>query len=277
MKLLNADIRGEHDAVVHYLTHAWTVAEVYGTQIEAIARDEMRHLKWLAHTVVSLRGIPDLSPREVIPACDLETAVTQDIAAENEAIAQYEDHIRQILDTKVKDLLRRIVLDEKDHRRQFEDMLARIDDNVTNPNEGATPVAEVAQNLQRLLSYEYRQVLEFLFRYFVEIHGQTAGMGDEDRAIEEMKHLGWVAESLAALGSTPSWQLAGNNGTVIGDQTDELNEYERVLQWAQRENPKMVPMLRRIIGHEQYQSLTLHTRLWTVGSLKQTVSHEGKD
>ncbi len=271
---MNADIQGEHDAVVHYLMHAWTVAQVYGPQIEAIARDEMQHLKWLAHTVVHLRGTPDFSPRMVSPVSDLKSAVTADIAAENAAIAQYEDHIRQISDMTVQNLLRRIVLDERDHRRQFEEMLSKIDETdgeLAGPSMVATK--EVAQNLQKLLSYEYGQVLEFLFRYFVERHNETIGMGDEDRAIEEMKHLGWIAESMVALGTTPSWLPEDNQTGSIEDGSDEVKAYERLAEWAQNAYPEMIPRLHRIIGHEQYQNLTRHIRLFTVGSLKESVSN----
>ncbi len=42
--LLNHDLTGEHRAIVHYLTHAWTVVHEFGGSIEAIACDEMRHV-----------------------------------------------------------------------------------------------------------------------------------------------------------------------------------------------------------------------------------------
>ncbi len=268
---MNADIRGEHDAIVHYLMHAWTVAEVYGPQIEAIAKDEMQHLKWLAHSVVHMRGIPDFSPRQAESANDLKAALIQSIAAEDAAIAQYEDHIRQIPDKRVQDLLRRIVVDEKDHRRQFEEMSVRAEDQARDNPPTSTP--ELAQNLQSLLAYEYGQVLEFLFRYFVEQHDTIIGMDDEDRAIEAMKHLGWIAESLVTLGSTPSWLTSGHQNGSAQESHDAFKAYERVAEWAQKVSPAMLPTLHRIIAHEQYHNLAIHSRLLTVGSLKES----GKD
>lgn len=88
--LLNADLRGEHVAIVQYLTHAWQLGEPWASRWESIARDEMRHFRWLAHAIVGLGGIPDLTPPPP-PASDGDL-VRQDLAAEEAAIAQYRAH-----------------------------------------------------------------------------------------------------------------------------------------------------------------------------------------
>ena len=60
--MLNADIASEHGAIVQYLTHAYAIGEgEVACEIEGIAREEMRHLDWLAETVVDLGGTPSLS------------------------------------------------------------------------------------------------------------------------------------------------------------------------------------------------------------------------
>ena len=47
--LLNQDLEGEHGAIVQYLSHAYAMGEgEMACEIEAIAREEMRHLDWLA-------------------------------------------------------------------------------------------------------------------------------------------------------------------------------------------------------------------------------------
>jgi len=59
--LLNQDLEGEHAAIIQYLTHAYAMGEgEMACEIEAIAREEMRHLDWLAETIVSLGGTPNL-------------------------------------------------------------------------------------------------------------------------------------------------------------------------------------------------------------------------
>ncbi|MBN1862532.1 MAG: ferritin-like domain-containing protein, partial [Dehalococcoidales bacterium] len=57
--LLNVDLEGEHGAIIQYLTHAYAMGEgEMSCEIEALAREEMRHLDWLAETIVELGGVP---------------------------------------------------------------------------------------------------------------------------------------------------------------------------------------------------------------------------
>ena len=57
--LLNKDIEAEHAAIIQYLVHAYSMGEgELSCEIEAIAREEMRHLDFLAETVVELGGVP---------------------------------------------------------------------------------------------------------------------------------------------------------------------------------------------------------------------------
>ena len=57
IQLLNKDLEYEHGAIIQYLNHAYGMGEgEIACEIEATARDEMRHLDWLAETIVSLGG-----------------------------------------------------------------------------------------------------------------------------------------------------------------------------------------------------------------------------
>jgi len=57
--LLNHDLAGEHAAIIQYLIHAYAMGEgEMACEIEALAREEMRHLDWLAETIVELGGAP---------------------------------------------------------------------------------------------------------------------------------------------------------------------------------------------------------------------------
>ena len=59
--ILNSDLEDEHGAIIQYLTHAYAMGEGEMTcEIEALAREEMRHLDWLAETIVELGGTPSL-------------------------------------------------------------------------------------------------------------------------------------------------------------------------------------------------------------------------
>ena len=49
IELLNQDIEGEHGAIIQYLSHAYAMGEgEMSCEIEAMAREEMRHLDWLS-------------------------------------------------------------------------------------------------------------------------------------------------------------------------------------------------------------------------------------
>ncbi len=61
VRLLNEDLEGEHAAIIQYLTHAYAMGEgEMACEIEAIAREEMRHFDWLAEGIVSLGGVPSI-------------------------------------------------------------------------------------------------------------------------------------------------------------------------------------------------------------------------
>jgi len=66
IRLLNEDIRGEHGAIILYLRTACALGEgAMAADIEEIARDEMRHPKWLAEEVVRLGGVPTVEREEL--------------------------------------------------------------------------------------------------------------------------------------------------------------------------------------------------------------------
>lgn len=269
--LLNQDIYGEHDAIVHYLTQAWTVSHQYGPQIQQIARDEMRHLKWLAHTVVALGGTPDLSIPAMRPTTSIREAMEQDMEAEIQAIEQYHDHLEKIPDPRIQRLIERVVVDEKDHYRQFGELLDRQQGEVWGAERLDQDVGSVAHQLRTLVATEYQAVLGYLMEYFIRQHQRQVGMDDEDRAIDEMKHLGWVAEQLAGLGMVPPLGTSGVTGgsPQVLDENREHSRYLAVRGWAQDGHPELLPLLDRIMSHEHYQrSVVGHDGGWTVGSLR---------
>lgn len=261
--LLNRDLYGEHDAILHYLTHAWSVVRQYGPEIIDIAEDEMRHLKWLAHTIIALGGVPDLTSPPVEPQPDIEHAIRRDIQAERYAIDQYQLHQEEIADDRVKGLLGRITVDEKDHLRRFLEMLDNTQGEPWADRGSESDVPEVADQLRQLVSVEYQQVLSYLFQSFFKDHGHQMGMNFEERAIEEMRHLGWMAECLGSLNGTSFFSVTQ---TPQPREFDETALYQKVRVWAVEAMPSLVPTIDRILAHEAYQS-RIQDRGFTVGPL----------
>ena len=120
--LLNQDLKGEHAAIIQYLTHAYAMGEgEMACEIEAIAREEMRHLDWLAETIVELGGVPSLERGSMRMGGKLVVDwMRNDVLLEEDGINLYREHIKSIDDPKIKRLLHRILSDEESHHGDFE-------------------------------------------------------------------------------------------------------------------------------------------------------------
>jgi len=203
--LLNEDMRSEHQALVQYLLHAYAMGEGdLPCEIEAIARDEMRHYDWLADAIVELGGTPTIE-RAPVKRTGVHAANMQlDVTAEEEAIAGYEQHIAAIDDPKIKRLLERIINDEKAHHAdflKFAGKLAAVAGQEGEPAPSELPDPSVVEILDEGIRHEYTVIVQYLHHSFVtpdcEISREL-----EMQAINEMQHLGWLAEQKSGLGGT---------------------------------------------------------------------------
>ena len=249
--LLNVDLVGEHDAIVYYLTHAWTVARQYGPQILEIANDEMRHFKWLSHTIAQLGGEPDLTIPPVTMFKDLAAAMQKDVDAEIRAIDQYRDHAERITNPQVSTLLRRIIVDERDHLRQFQELLQESHGQPLWDQEPAEQVAPVANKLRNSMRIEYQQMLKYLWQSFMHDHQKTMGMDAEERAVDEMRHMGWIGKRLGQMGYDPTLTSDPPGDVRVGEH-DEMHAFTEIRIWAHDHMPQLVPTLDRILAHESY-------------------------
>jgi bacterioferritin len=264
--MLNADMRDEHAAVVQYLQHAYALGESgEACEIEAIAREEMRHFDWLAEAIVELGGKPDME-RGVL---DLSGSgpvewIARDVLAEEKAIAQYKEHIAAIDDPKIKRLLQRILSDEESHRDEFADLsdeLAEEGAEATGPLEARS--AEEAEPrvldiLQEGVRHEYTVILQYLYHNFVMPECEI-GRELEMQAINEMQHLGWLAEELAEVGGHPDIERTALS--LEGDTAQMLQadiEAERAVttdytrQLDEIEDEELHKLVTRIRDHEIY-------------------------
>jgi bacterioferritin len=203
VELLNLDLQDEHGAIIQYLGHAYGIGEgEMACEIEAISRDEMRHLDWLAETIVELGGEPSLTRGRMIPAGQtVPDWMGDDIKLEQGAIAQYRRHIEEIEDPAIKRLLERILADEIAHQGKF----ARFVDKARR--EGLKDVRgqrgdKTAVTLNWGIEHEYTVVLQYMLHAYMTPNPE-ARKQLEDQAVNEMQHLGWLAEELAGAGGTP--------------------------------------------------------------------------
>ena len=210
VELLKQDMMGEHQAIIQYLSHAYAMGEgEMAGEIEAIAREEMRHLDWLADAIVELGGDPSLERSPVdFGAAAVEAQMRKNVILEQMAIDQYRAHMDAIADEHLRRLLARIVHDEMAHQEQFTDLAqeAREEASASAESGACTTEAGPSERLSDILNYgirhEYTVVLQYLFHSFV---AEDKELAEElqNAAINEMQHMGWLSEELAGEGGSP--------------------------------------------------------------------------
>ena len=259
--LLNKDLEGEHAAIIQYLTHAYAMGEgEMACEIEAIAREEMRHLDWLAESIVSLGGIPSLERGDMRMGGDsVADWMSNDVLQEEDAISMYEEHIKAVNDPKIKRLLERILSDEKSHRGDFQHFVDKAQKEGARDLRGSRQ-DKVAQTLNWGIEHEYTVILQYLFhRYMTSNEDVKREM--EDQAINEMQHLGWLSEELVDGGGTPriehsevdqSTNTADMLRADIDIEREVAAEYDRAAK--EIEEPDLKKLLIRIRDHEVYHA-----------------------
>lgn len=259
--MLNKDLEGEHAAIVQYLVHAYAMGEgEMACEIEAIAREEMRHFDWLAETIVGLGGVPTIKRGDMRTGGEaVADWMRNDVQQEEEGIALYEEHIKAIDDPKMKRLVERILSDEKAHRGQFEHFVDKA------KREGAKDLRGTRQDrVTRILDWgiehEYTVILQYLLHSYMTTNEEVKEEL-QDQAINEMQHLGWLSEELVDGGGTPRIERTEvDQSRKTGDmlradikiEQEVAAEYDRAAK--EIEDPGLKELLIRIRDHEVYHA-----------------------
>ena len=266
--LLNEDIKGEHMAIVQYQRHAYALGEgEMACEIEAIAREEMRHLDWLSEKVVELGGKPSPERAEMdLGGTNPAEWLRRDVKAEQDAICIYKEHIEAIDDPKIKRLLRRILSDEETHYEEFSHMVEKSEREKIAP-EGALLSEKRDKTIDMLnwgVRHEYTVILQYLYHSYLT-PDEEVSLELQDQAINEMQHLGWLAEEMTETNSSPEIEETGVDRSEetadilradIAVEREVTKEYTR--QIDEVEDPGLKRLLTRIRDHEIY-----HDQLFT--------------
>jgi len=257
--LLNKDIQDEHGAIIQYLTHAYAMGEGgMACEIEALARDEMRHLDWLAETVVALGGVPSLERGTMLMGDgSVSDWMKNDVSLEEGAIKQYKEHIQAIDDPKIKRLLGRILSDEESHHGDFVHFVEKAQKENAKDIRGNRQ-DDVTSVLDWGIQHEYTVILQYLLQSYLspkkELKQQL-----EDQAINEMQHLGWLAEEMIDGGGSPtiehtevdrSTKTADMLRADIKIEKEVAAEYDRAAK--ETDDPGLRKLLHRIRDNEIY-------------------------
>jgi len=259
--LLNQDLEGEHGAIIQYLTHAYAMGEgETACEIEAIAREEMRHLDWLAEAIVELGGIPSLERGKMRMGDELVADwMRNDVLLEEDGINLYQEHIKAIDNPKIKRLLQRILSDEESHHGDFKHFVEKA------KREGAKDVRgsrsdRVVRTLNWGIEHEYTVILQYMFQSHMTTNPE-AKKQLEDQAINEMQHLGWLAEKIIDISGNPRiehTEVARSTKTAdmlradIKIEQEVANTYDRASREIEEADLKR--LLLRIRDHEIYHT-----------------------
>ena len=265
IEMLNEDIEGEHAAIIQYLNHAYAMGEgEMSCEIEALAREEMRHLDWLAETIVELGGTPSLK-RGMMRTRGKAVSdwMSNDILQEDDAIKLYKEHIKAIDDPKIKRLLKRILSDEESHRGDFVHFVDKAKKERATDRRGDKK-DEVTEVLNWGIEHEYTVILQYLLQSYLSPNAE-ARKELEDQAINEMQHLGWLAEEIIDGGSRPriehtkvdrSAKTADMLRSDIKIEKEVADAYDKAAKKVK--DPGLKKLLIRIRDHEIY-----HTDVFT--------------
>lgn len=261
IELLNQDLEAEHGAIIQYLTHAYAMGEgEMACEIEAIAREEMRHLDWLAEAIVELGGVPSLERGKMrMDGASVADWMGNDVLLEEDAITPYREHIEVVDDPKIKRLLQRILSDEEAHHREFQHFVDKA------KREGAKDVRGVRQDrvaeiLNWGIEHEYTVILQYLLHSYMSSNEEVKRQM-EDQAVNEMQHLGWLAEELVDGGGSPRMEhieVDRSKKTTdmlradIKIEQEVAAEYDRAAKEVDEADLRQ--LLTRIKDHEVYHA-----------------------
>ena len=259
--LLNRDLEGEHAAIIQYLTHAYAMGEgEMACEIEAIAREEMRHLDWLAETIVSLGGTPSLNRGDMrVGGESVSDWMMNDVRQEEDGIALYEEHIKAIDDPKIRRLLGRILSDEKSHRGDFEHFVNKAQKEDAKDSRGSRQ-DKITRVLNWGIEHEYTVILQYLLHSYMTAN-EDVKKEMQDQATNEMQHLGWLSEKMVDEKGIPRIEhieVDQSTKTVemlqadIKIEREVAAEYDRAVK--EIEEPDLKELLKRIRDHEVYHA-----------------------
>lgn len=262
IQYLNYNITLEHSAIIQYLFHAYTIKDAETeNELEEIAREEMKHLRMFAHKVVELGGKPAIFDRAAVflTAPTFEELMQLNIDAELMAIDEYKRQREEIKDESVKRILTRAIEDETAHSIIFKKIKENIKDLSQNSSSQVDEnLSKVVEMLNSVIQKQYRKILEHLFQSFIVRH-KNPMLSDEleQKAIDHMKHFGWIAEEISERGykvdmTLPQAKQIEDVSQIIKENIDEeVASKQEFLEISKKmENPDLRWILERIANRE---------------------------
>ena len=261
IELLNHDLEGEHAAIIQYLSHTYAMGEgELACELEAVAREEMRHLDWLAETITELGGTPTLKRGAMRTTGEtVSDWMKNDVLQEEDGISLYRKHIELVDDPGVKRLLQRILSDEESHHADFQHFVGKAKKEDVSDLRGSLTNKDV-DNANWGIEHEYTVILQYMYQSYLT-KNEEAKKQFEDQAINEMQHLGWLAEKLIGMRSNPRIEhakvkLSPRTANMLKDDIEiEKHVADKYEQSAgETDDTELKKLFLRMRDHEIYHS-----------------------
>jgi bacterioferritin len=128
LKLLNEAFMHELKNSMVYVRNSFVIRQCDPSRVtEAIAVDEMRHMWWLADLIVKRGGKPTMEHEELdFGGDELKGMLEKQVILETEAIEMYKRSIAIIDDPEVVGVMKHALDEEKRHRKEFKERLAKL-------------------------------------------------------------------------------------------------------------------------------------------------------
>ena len=181
------------------------------------------------------------------------------VLLEEDAMGPYREQIKLIDDPETKRLLQRILSDEEAHHGKFEHYVEKA------AREGTTDVRgnrsdKMIETLNWGVEHEYTVVLQYMFQSYLTDNPE-AKKQLEDQAINEMQHLGWLAEAIVDSEGNPVIEhtevdQSTNTSDMLNADIAIEKKVAAVYDKAAREtdDKEMKELLERIRDHEIYHT-----------------------
>ncbi len=182
-----------------------------------------------------------------------------DVRLEEGAISQYKEHIKLVDNPKIKRLLQRILSDEEAHHGNFEHFVEKAQKEKALDKRGNRQ-DKTTRLLNWGIEHEYTVILQYLFHSYAARNREVKRQM-EDQAINEMQHLGWLAEEMVDGGGNPriehtevdqSTKAADMLQADIKIEQVVAAEYDRAAK--ETDDPDLKELLLRIRDHEIYHT-----------------------
>jgi bacterioferritin len=203
LRMLSFDMESEHAAIIQYLNHAYGIGEgEIACEVEAIAREEMRHFDFLAEKIIDIGGKISLERGNMrLGGQSVEDWMKNDVLLEEDAIGPYSKQIEIIDEPDIVVLLRRILSDEKAHHEKFSHFVKKSKVENMRDIRGSLE-NDVNKFLNWGIGHEYTVILQYLLHSYLANDEKTKNEL-QDQATNEMQHLGWLAEELVGQNGNP--------------------------------------------------------------------------